>query len=543
MKVLLVDDKESVVQGIRKHVPWDTLGVSQVKIALDGAEALHIDKEFQADLIITDIKMPNLNGIELMDKLRSDKRLVRFIVLSGYDEFDYAKQAISLGASEYVLKPVDIKELTGIIEKELREVRSQLELEEQRQQFQRKMRVSLPALRQQYLTEMVMFHDHRLPRLKEKWEFAEIPVNPANLVLLVIAIDGFMDISQQPVEEVELTRFIVENIIGDCLSSWGNGIAFYSEWGRLTLLVNYDRSCSEKEVKHQLLQFAEYCRTAVECNSHITVTVGLSSLCPDLKELPEGYRQASEAIEHVYFFGSNQIVHYEDLSGYRLRRSAYPAPEEQELVALVRRGQTDELARAVEHFFEALHGKEGTPLDIRLSSIQLIAVLYRLLHDSGMDDRLSEDFRATWQAAFEDTSLAELKAHILEICTEAAQQVKLWIKAGTKNIVEQARQYVEEHLQSVITLPAVADYVGVSPNYLSSLFKKETGITFVEFITDKKLSQAKEWLINPEMPIYEIAERLGYNDRRYFREIFKKKVGKTPSEYRDGLLGTSSLDE
>ncbi|MEK8132813.1 response regulator [Paenibacillus filicis] len=545
MKVLLVDDKESVVQGIHKHIPWDQLGVERVELAYDGAEALEKDRELQADLIITDIRMPNMDGIELMERLRSVRREARFIVLSGYDEFDYAKQAMSLGASEYVLKPVDIKTLSQLIDKELGEIRKQREHDEQRQQFQRKMQASLPALRQQYLTELVLFRDHRLHRLQDKWSFAEIPVKPSSFGLLVAAIDGFADIAEHPVQEVELTRFIVENIIRDCLSEWGTGIAFYSEWGRLTLLVNYEAAQEEKEIKLGLLQFADYCRLAIERNSKLTVTIGVSSLCPELKDLPGGYSQACEAIEHVYFFGGNQVVHYEDLVAYRyrLQRTAYPVVEEQELLTRVKRGQPELIEAGIDPFFQSLHRQGGTPHDIRLACLQLSAVLYRLLHDMGLDDELSGAARHTWKEAFENISLAELRAHMLKLSEEAAQQVRLWMKAGTKNIAEQARQYVAEQALSVITLPLVADHVGVSPNYLSSLFKKEAGMTFVEFITELKLSKAKEWLIDPHVPIYEIAERLGYNDRRYFREIFKKKTGQTPSEYRDALLGTSSPAE
>lgn len=543
MNVLLVDDKESVVMGILKHVPWKELGVNQLEIAFDGIEALEKNASFQADLVITDIKMPNMSGIELMSQLKKEQRPIRFIVLSGYDEFDYAKQAISLGASEYLLKPVDIKELTRVIQKELSSIHKELELDNQRLQFQRKMQVSLPALRQQYLTEMVLFRDHRHLRLQDKWDFAEIPVKASHIGLLVFSIDRFAEISQQPVQEVELTRFIAENIIQDCVASWDNGVAFFSEWGRLTLLVNYDPGEREKEVKLKLLYFADYCRTSIEQNSKMTVTVGQSSLCPDLTALPDAYQQACEAIEHMSFFGMNQVVHYEDLSRFRLQRGGYPLQAEHELMSLVRRGQTELVPQAVTDFFERLLNNESSPQETRLSCVQLAAVLYRQLLDMDIQAGSSEGFSRTWLESFEDTSLTELRIRVLELCKAAAQQVKERIQVGTKNITKQAKQYVEEHLLEAITLSAVADHIGISPNYLSSLFKKETGSTFVEFITDRKLAQAKQWLADPHIPIYEVSERLGYHDRRYFREIFKKKTGMTPSGYRDHLLGTVTFDE
>ncbi|TBL81199.1 response regulator [Paenibacillus thalictri] len=543
MKVLLVDDKESVVQGIRKHIDWEALGVSEVEIALDGKEALEKFAHFPADLLVTDIKMPNMNGIELMGKLRATGHAMRFVVLSGYEEFEYAKQALALGASDYVLKPVDINELTEIVSKQLQELVKMKEQGEQRQRFMQTIRRSLPALRQQYLNEMIHFPDPRRLLSKDKWEFAEIPLHPQSFALLAIAIDHFQHIVHQKVEEIELSRFIVENIIGDCLPSWGIGIPFFSEWGVLTLLLNYDLAEPEKQVKEKLLAFAEVCRQSIETHSSLTVTIGISSLCPELGGLPGAYKEAREAIEHVYFFGGNQVAHFEDLLPYRLKRTVYPVLQEHELMTMLRRGQTDMVEEGVRSFFEALKDEEASAQDFRLTCIQLAAALHRVLLDSGLDESRPSLLSKSWYETCDTASLSELQDHIARWFAEAAAQIKITIQAGSKNIVGEAKLFIEQYLLQNVSLAAVADHVGVSPNYFSSLFKRETGSTFVEYVTDCKLKQAKEWLDDVGLPIYEIAERLGYHDRKYFREIFKRRVGVTPSEYREQRLGTAGGED
>ncbi|MFD0678239.1 MULTISPECIES: response regulator [unclassified Paenibacillus] len=538
MRVLLVDDKESVVQGIRKHISWEELGITHVDIALDGKEALAKFDAEPADLVVTDIKMPNMNGIELMERLRHDyDHVIRFVVLSGYEEFDYAKQALALGASDYVLKPVDIKELTVILEKVVLELKKVKEQDEQKQRFQQTIRRSLPALRQQYLNEMVHFRDHKLVRSKDKWEFAEIPLRSDYFALLAIAIDDFQTISQNSVEEVELSRFVVENIIGDCLPAWGTGITFYSEWGILTLLVNYDLSMSSKEVKDLLLKFAEHCRSSIEVYSNHTVTIGISSPCPEITGLPDAYKEACEAIDHIYFFGNNQVMHVEDLLPFRMKRTGYPVVEEQELFTLIRRGQVESVAEGVAVFFNALKGSESTPADFRISCIQLVTMLIRLLLDVGVQVEERNNAPETWYHTCEHANLTELQEQMAGWFYEATLQVKQYMQLGTKNIVGEAKAFIQQQLLQQVGLSEVADHVGVSPNYLSSLFKRETGTTFVEYITDLKLEKAKVWLEDAGIPIYEIAERLGYLDRKYFREIFKKKLGITPSEYREQRLG------
>jgi len=535
MKVLLVDDKESVVQGINKHVAWKELGVSEVVTALDGKEALEKYRTAPADLVITDIKMPNLNGIELIEQLRGSGRPIRFIVLSGYDEFEYAQKAIALGVSEYVLKPVDIQQLTEKIGRALHELRDQHEQNEQKKKFQQTIRRSLPALRQQYLTEMVLFrNDNRYP-LKDKWDFAEIPLRPNGFGLFVAAIDRFSEISRQPVEEVELSRFILENIVSDCIPSQRDGIAFFSEWGRLTVLMNDDPHKTDQENKERLLLIAERCRQAVGSHSKLTVSIGVSSLCSELSSLPEAYRQACEAIEHYSFYGNNHVMHYEDLLLFRKQQRAdYPAHEAQKLLALIKRGQTESADEAVHDFFAVLQREGGTPRLIRLSCIQLMVDLHRILTDMDMTDDSSEH---DWYKACSELAGAELQDYILLSFKHAADRFARILQAGSRTIVEQTKAFVEDHLLKACSLTEAAEDASVSPNYLSTLFKKETGISFVEYVTDRKINRAKEWLSDPNVTITVMAERLGYSDKKYFRELFKKKTGFTPSEYRDRTIG------
>ncbi|GIP33262.1 response regulator [Paenibacillus sp. J2TS4] len=538
MKVLLVDDKESVVQGIRKHIPWDRLDVAEVETAMDGLEALAKQRTFKADLIITDIRMPNMDGIELMEKLKDEGESVWYIVLSGYEEFDYAKQALSLGASDYVLKPVNIEELTGIIDKVLQDIRIEKTEVEQKVIFQQKIKKSLPALRRQYLNEMIHFQHGQPVRFQDKWAFAEIPLKPQAIGLLCFSIDHFSEIARTSIEEVELSRFIVENIVEDCLKEWGEGIAFFPEWGRLVLMVNYNPSLAGKQVKEQLVGFAESCRQAVEQNSKLTVTIGVSSLCPEINNLPEAFRQAMEAIDHVYFFDRNLVVHYEDLVHYRGKQANYPSAREKELIAIVRRGQTNLVDRAVDQFINELKQGEGTPHQFRYSCIQLVTVLSRILSELGLEEEHPAEALKRKYEACESANLYELHEQITEWVGQSARLVSQSIQTGSKHIVDQAKDFIQRNVQETISLSTVADYVKVSPTYLSGLFKKETSSTFLEYVTDTKMEQAKDWLKNSPVPIYEIAERLGYYDRKYFREMFKKKVGMTPSEYRESETGT-----
>ncbi|MFD0869015.1 response regulator [Paenibacillus residui] len=539
MKVLLVDDKESVVQGIRKHVPWERLEVSEVETAMDGREAWAKQQSFQADLIITDIRMPNMDGIELMERLKNADKPIRYIVLSGYEEFDYAKQALALGASDYVLKPVNIEELTGIIGKVLQDLRRQQAQAEQRIIFQQKIKRSLPALRQQYLNEMIHFQHDRPVRFKDKWEFAEIPLEPHSIGFLCFSIDDFAEITHTSIEEVELSRFIVENIVEDCVKEWGQGIAFFPEWDRLVLLVNYDSILLEKQVKEQLVGLAEKCRQAVEQNSKLTVTVGVSSLCRELNQLPEAFRQAMEAIDHVYFFDRNLVIHYEDLMHYRTNHTDYPSSREKEIIAIVRRGQTDQVEHAVQQFIRELKPEEGTPQQFRFACFQLVTALSRNLAELGLQEEEPAAALKLKYEACESANLNELRERIVEWVAQSSQLVNQSIQSGSKHLVDQAKEFIQRNILQPLSLSSVADYVKVSPTYLSGLFKKETSSTFTEYVTDTKIEKAKDWLKNTAMPIYEISERLGYYDRKYFREIFKKKAGMTPSEYRESETGQS----
>ncbi|SFM22036.1 Helix-turn-helix domain-containing protein [Paenibacillus sp. 1_12] len=535
MKVLLVDDKESVVQGLSRHVPWDRLGVDEVETAHDGLQALEVFARFPADLVITDIKMPNMSGIELMERLSREKESIRFIVLSGYDEFEYAKQAISLGASEYLLKPFNVEELMEIVGRVLSDLRKLQEQGIMNVLNRQKMAKSLPALRDQYLEGMIHFRNESSLQLKEKWEFAEIPLEPAYIGVWVVSIDNFEEISRQAVQEIELTRFIVKNIVDDCLAVWGRGIAFYSGWNQLTVLANYDKTKPAEQMKEEFLYFADYCRDAIERYSILTVTIGISSFCPELPDLPKAYEQAVEAVEHIFFFGSNQVIHYEELRQFRVRRIAYPVKEEKVLIDAVRRGGMVGLPEAVDQFFQSLADKQAVPADIRAACFQLTTVLYRQLGALGIEEASLEPALGTCYDICDSVNLPELRRSVLAWFTEGAERVKALSQDGSRDLLEQTKKYIlGQPLQSV-SLSKVADHVGISPNYLSAIFKRETGHTFIDYLTDLKLFQAKERLAYTNEPVFEIAELLGYYDRKHFRELFKKKVGFTPSDYRERM--------
>ncbi|MGU3472597.1 response regulator [Paenibacillus sp. D51F] len=533
--MLLVDDKESVVQGMRRHIAWAQLGVQNVDTALDGKEAIGKHAAAPADLVITDIRMPNMSGIELMERLRGEERPIRFIVLSGYEEFEYARKAVALGASSYVLKPVDIRQLSELIADVLEDLRQEQREEEQKLKFQQTVKRSLPALRQQYLTEMMLFGSHDEHRLKEKWQFAELPLRASGFGLLVLTIDRFSDISKLPVAEIELARFIVENIIGDCLSEGIDGLPFYTEWGKLAVLVNCDPAKPEKEIKNELLVLAERCREAVHLHSKLTVSIGVSSACPELGNLPEAYRQASEAIEHTSFFGPNRIVHCEDVFPASKTWISYPAEAAGRLLSLVKKGQPEAVGEAADVFFASFRQEGWTPQAIRISCIQLLVDLQSSLTAIDWAEQGMERIASSWFDACQNMVLDDLQLHIQKWIQQLTEQNGASMRAGSRSIADLAKAIIEERLLMPLSLREVAEEADVSPNYLSSVFKKDTGVSFVEYVTDRKISKAKEWLDNPNQPVSEIAERLGYFDKKYFREMFKRKTGMTPSEYRDRL--------
>lgn len=522
-KLMLVDDKPGVIDGLRKLGRWEELSVTLSGEAFDGAMALELAMRDQPDIVLTDIHMPIMDGLEFARRLLEVRPRTKIILLTGYDDFEYARTALRLGAVEFLTKPSTLEEIRAAVGRAVvlldGEQARTAELEELRQRVQE----SLPLLRQEYLSGLLQ---GRLPAaepdLPSLLSFAAIPLTLSH-PLAVICFDAELQPSGGPAA-AELTRMAltacVEAVLAD--SAWavargrdGNPVAV----GSLPEQADGRTVCIQAAERVLL--------TAGE--RHLSASAGVGRMAASVHDLPRAYTEAHTALQHRFFVGPGAVIHIDDLCPGGFGPISYPSWAEEQIALGLRAGAEDQVADGLKRFFD--HIAAGTDRQEAFRFCQeLTAVMARVIRElcSGADPHMPQ-------------------APVLEGLTSAAayrEALEQWLQAAARvvgtnrqsrqtDVVGCLRSYIGRNLSGDCSLQALAEHVHLSPTYLAQLFKRQTGQTVLEYVTAAKMERVKLLLATTDEKVAAICDELGYGDRRHFVDLFRRVTGMTPTEYRE----------
>ncbi len=524
MKVMVIDDEPIVARGLEALIPWEQHGLKWLPPASDGLEALEKIEELRPDLLLLDCKMPRMTGLELLAELKKRQLPHRAIILSGHDEFDFARQALQLGALDYVLKPPDIEQLLSTV---LR-IKGEWE-QEQRQPWEQQQ-----AARERLVCSLLTGTKISGVQLKSKLEELQISLRPAPFyVILAEAIQDNSKAKDYLYEDRRLMNYAVTNIAEETCSAWNPVCIVQDETiPRFALLLNAgDDEAGFQQCLKQLIQ-----------NIHITlgisVTIGISSIAVNLlTDGPLALAQAATALEGQYYTGPNTFFDYsERLHANEADMRLLPGwtGEEQRLEQALRSGDYSALESWLSDFFTALVGQNmpvSMTRSLTLQAMLLGANTLSELHPSLKPQELltASQVEAVWVAA----TLQKLQQVARTYFQELLDHTVRLRHSGKNNIVETVKEYISSRFADAISLEMLAKEVFVSPVYLSSLFKQVEGMNISDYLTLIRLDKAKDLLRHSSVKTYEIARMVGYQDDKYFSRLFKKRVGMTPSEFRN----------
>ena len=502
--VLLVDDEEDVIQIIVKKLDWEAMGLKIIGHAANGVEALELAEDLQPDIVMTDIKMPYMDGLTLCRKLKELSRTIRVIIFSGFDEFEYAKEAIKMDAAEYLLKPVNAGELKEVFER----IKADLDRERDEKRNTDKLREyymeSLPVLQESYVVTVLHISTQSLPE-----EDREDPF------LLAMAVKKY---AEEQVDERWNSRFVI--YLGDIimisqLQEKDNLIAYTDEMDRL-------------------------CRMARKvCNAR--VTAGIGYLCDSLEQIPFSYQGAKQAVSYRVLYGnirSISISEVEPGETAELQRVDAYADLIQRIIKKIRVGEENVLQEAIHDFIQWLGEAHLSMQNYRIVMMELISELVRFAagHDLSIDN-VSGTGTDAYHQALQMESTEALERWLLDLCRHLQREVLHERQDSTKSFVQSAEEYVKtNYADQDLSVEVICKKLNVSAAYFSTIFKKETGKTFVRYLTDYRMEQAVNLLMTGNDKTYVIAEKVGYSEANYFSYVFKKQFGVSPSRYRSDRL-------
>ncbi|MGG3506142.1 response regulator [Paenibacillus lautus] len=527
ISLCIIDDIKSVVDGLTA-MNWEEQGIRVAGVSSNGEEGLTLINGLRPDLVITDIRMPIMDGLSMLRLVLEENPSCKVILISGYADFEYAQQAVQLGAFDFVVKPFTEEDMMSAVLRAKAEVMEERSKRISLREMENKLRESMPALRQEYFA-LLISHRTSWEEASERWEFLNIELERRGFVVMLIEIDRFREqVAEQSIQEMELIRFSLLNIMQETLAHYARSVLFRARHDQYLAVLNDTGPSSPIEI-------AEQCCRNMERYTKFTVSVGVGGRVEEISGLPDSYRQAHRALSHHLFTEGNAAIMYDDIlqSG---SQEPLTLEYKDELLLALRSGnavRTDAMLSAISEALQKRISRQNP--DYLLSLYDELAAcairtLYEMVPYSEIHP-LIQRFRTVQGTA--GLPLASLQRQLLALCTEGAELVRRNSLSEGQKVIYKAIGYIKGRLSEDITVGECAAHVHLSASYFSSLFKQVTGMTVTQYITSERIQKARLLLVEGAQ-VQEVAAAVGYEERRYFSEMFKKITGQTPSEFRAG---------
>ena len=517
-KVLLADDENLILKGLRKLIDWAALDIEIVGEALDGLTAEQLIPEQRPDLVISDIRMPGLTGLELMARHKSGPRAPKFIFVSGYEEFEYVKQALSGGAVDYLLKPVSAAEL----EKAVRKALGLMADKDAAALFRQS---SVPL--QDFFSQLTANREFAGTDLYEN--FTSLLGGKDSPVFMGMCFGFSREAAQQldqlPYERQLLQSFVALNTIRDDLERSGYGCFLRKDERCNCMMGMFSPGENPEAILREAMD-----RTAAKTGYRLRVGVG--RLCRSAEELMATYEDSLRAFD-LYYFEQEEFLRWEGTPHK-------PSATNEDFDDAVKQVFHSVVAKA-----DDVEARVDRVLDIiadlhynnRLAAYSRTMVftgdLCQLLYTSRLlTGSFSQRQDALQQVLSDCDTYGELRRRLHAYYADLLPDVYHAARRKSTAEVYRVQQYIQEHYHQDISLKTLAEVACVSPHYFSAYFKSETGQNYKAYLTEVRMEKALELVLNTDLKSYEIAERVGYNNVRRFVDSFRTAYGMSPVDYR-----------
>ncbi|MBE9915106.1 response regulator [Paenibacillus donghaensis] len=532
MKLLLADDEWIIRDGIANKIDWSSLGIKIAGAAENGEEALGILKKESVDILVTDILMPQMDGIRLAEEARKLHPNIKIIILSGYEEFEFAKRALELSVMKYLLKPFTRKELEEAVLQARGEVESMRKVEEHLQTALSTLEKSFPLLRERYLSLWVAgkITPSDIPA---RLQTIHLKLLGRHFAVMITELDDIESIPSESAVNKELLPVVVSNEIERFMGDYGKGITFHGDHDRIVTIVHD----LQEEAPDERFEWAEKLKQHIQDKFGITVSVGVGGLKEGYEGVADSYKEALEAIEYRFLVGRNTVIPVELIHPHP--STVWPGTSDKHanrITAAIRAGDEREIREHLNEFFQQLREAARLSIsDIKLYSIEFAAKIVMSSLQSGL--RLKDVYGREYDpyaAILQYKTMDDLHRGLASLLLDISHYFLDSRGSKKHRMIDFAIRYIQENYSvENLSINTLSDQLRVHPSYFSRLFKQEVGLTFTDFLTKVRIDKAKQYLGDASLRVSEITFMVGLKDPFYFSTLFKKHVGKNPTEFRE----------
>lgn len=524
LKVLIADDEIKVSQLILHLIHWEDFGMEVIGTVNDGIEACETILEKRPDIVITDIRMPGMDGIELVESVTKEIENIFFIIISGYSQFEYARQAVKLGVEDYLLKPIKKKELEAVLNKILGKYKETANSLEERENLLNHLELTREKVKNSFLSELIDNHRQSILLMSREEMFEEFECRLSEKYFTHIVVHLFTNAVMENNKEYGFMLPKIQKVLKEKLEM------YCSEW--MSIIHNEEVICllNTAENKREEIIRQLY-KVKIVIFSGFKVVIGVGQTVDSLSLYSESMNTANHAIRNR-FSKPNELI----IEGDSRKESSFQVAE------VISSSDKKEILTAMELIDIEAFKKAVSRIKAELKNTgdgQLIYGVYRELVETfvfGVKSYLGQEIKVTMGELMKGYmnlyGFDEVFDWFAGKCCGILLRYEEEQRSQEARPIRMAKQYINENYNKAISLEGVSNHIGFNPAYFSSMFKKATGQNFMDYVIEIRILNAKGLLVQTNLDIADIAAKVGYTDLKYFSRIFKKLTNLTPSEYR-----------
>lgn len=528
-KVIIVDDNELSAEGIYKNIDWHELGAEVCYVTTNASEAADKIHTLEIDLIISDICMPGMNGLDLSKAVLGSKPYTKIILISAYDDFEFAKEAIRIGVCDYVEKPVDYAYLQQVAARVLKE-------SEQEKMILQQLQQSRPAMIRKFYSELLeTCPDDAEFFLADQAAYMGLDIHADEYICAVIQIDNFIEAKNT--FGIERYHVLVMSLSAEVERSFFRYELSYTltQGNNLMVILGNKTGSNDGFYSSVYKQFSGILDKYA--SSPLSLTIGIGDIVPSIWQVSSSCRNAKNAAGYRFIFGEGHIFNIHDIRRNRTGSAFFTAGtagDEERLVRLISQKDLSGLRQFTDSLSVELADHYIDKNGIIACIYSMLARLNRFLYDTEVDTaQLQNSIKSMFADLDQFQTCAQICDRLYDICAECCSQLQESVQSQHNQIAGQVVSYIEDHYMNAdMSIHDISSHLNISANYLGVLFKKVKGHTISDFITTVRIQKACELLSCTQLKIMEISEKVGYANPYYFSASFKKRTGRTPSEYR-----------
>lgn len=527
MRLLIVDDESEIREGLTDTIDWRQIGINDVVTAKNGIEAVKVIQKSVPDIVLTDIRMPGMDGLELSDYIRNTYPRTKIFLISGYADFSYAKQAISIGVEEYLIKPVNVDELLQKISKAVNSI---------------KLENSAGSIDDKRSGEVESFLSGILDNT------ASSPANYAVILnsfgfrwdkpyqsTILFEIDDYSSFIVNP--PIKLTD--LRMMLADRLSHMSSFEIIPFSDSMVKYIAFFVNIRNPEEYSKLIKEFPDkiYGVGSITSKYNLSLTTSISRLYPQ-NDFKRAYSNAADTLKHKFFIGKGVFLLSPQFENKTYENPISPEAIKEDLIKTIRLGDAEKCLALLQPLFKSYRFASTDKIDtIKENFLKIVVVLSSescKLSKSAYEGNILQLGYNQYVEKFE--TIEEFIKQVEIFYCDIIEILKQRQATKSKWILEKAKEYMKKNFVEDLTVEEIANHVERNPNYFCHLFSNIEGIPITEYLNKLRIEKAKELLKTTSLMSYEIAEKVGFKNYRYFTQVFKKFVVKSPMSYRNDAL-------